>query len=113
MTDIADQIALLFELGYRNTIVMTMSLVSKEMLQVINDLAYPWQNYTTSAFTMYSLCIELEENYDKSIDIDIEEGRYKELNHENVFVWHEYSQGEFIEVGRIGAKTMMNHMLQL
>jgi hypothetical protein len=57
--------------------------------------------------------VELDENYDGSIDTDIEEGLYKDLNHDNVFVWHEYDQGKFVESGRIGVKTMMDRMIQL
>jgi hypothetical protein len=45
MTDIADEIALLFDLGARNTIVIGMSIFSKDVLQFIHGLGYPWQEF--------------------------------------------------------------------
>ncbi|MEE4248733.1 MAG: hypothetical protein V2I33_25420 [Kangiellaceae bacterium] len=68
-----------------------MSTFSKDILMFSKDLGYPWLKLEEQVHILYSFCVELDENYNNSIDVDIEEGRYKELNHENVFVWHEYS----------------------
>jgi hypothetical protein len=109
MTDIADEIAKLFDLGYRNTIVIIMSAMAKELLQFYMDMSFPWQSYETSRLTMYNFCNLLNDNYESTVDDDMS-GRYAELNNDPIFPWHEYSQNEFHEVGQVGVKAILSRV---
>jgi hypothetical protein len=61
---------------------------------------------------MHILSVDFHTLYQEAVSDDLEDGKYKDINYNNVLIWHEYRDGKFYEI-YVSLIDMLSRLAQL